>query len=208
MKGYKQKRGKSSYRLAVYIGLALDGTSKYIKETFRGSEKEADKRLAAMITEQERGEYTPPTKQTFGEYLVDWLEYIKGQVTEGTYENYYGYYKNHIKKDSICRILITKLTALDIQRYVTKLSKSKITIKNRPEKTLSPKTIKDILSMIKTALKQACIWRITKDNPAQYVAPPKATAFIFSFCLQFTWECVKGKSGDCAGRMSILKNAH
>jgi integrase len=177
MKGYKQKRGKNSYRLAVYIGLAPDGTSEYIKETFHGSEKEADKRLAAMITEQERGEYTPPSKQTFEEYLIDWLEYIKGQVTEGTYENYYGYYKNHIKKDSICRIPITKVTALDIQRYVTKLSKSKITIKNRPEKTLSPKTIKDILSMIKTALKQACVWRITKDNPAQYVAPPKATKF-------------------------------
>jgi integrase len=177
MKGYKQKRGKNSYRLAVYIGLDPDGTSEYIKETFHGSEKEADKRLAAMITEQERGEYTPPTKQTFGEYLVDWLEYIKGQVTEGTYENYYGYYKNHIKKDSICRIPITKVTALDIQRYVTKLSKSKITIKNRPEKTLSPKTVKDILNMVKTALKQACIWRILKDNPAQYVAPPKAVKF-------------------------------
>ena len=98
MKGYKQKRGKNSYRLVVYVGLAPDGRSEYIKETFHGSDKEADKRLAAMITENDRGEYTPPTKQTFGEYLLVWLEYIKGQVSEGTYENYCGYFKNHIQK--------------------------------------------------------------------------------------------------------------
>jgi integrase len=177
MKGYKQKRGKNSYRLVVYVGLAPDGRSEYIKETFHGSDKEADKRLAAMITENDRGEYTPPTKQTFGEYLLVWLEYIKGQVSEGTYENYCGYFKNHIQKDLICRINIAKLAAFDLQKFVARLAKTKTKIKYRPDDLLSPKTVKEILCMIKTALKQACVWQILKDNPAQYVMPPKTKKY-------------------------------
>jgi integrase len=177
MKGYKQKRGLNSYRLAVYVGLAPDGRSEYIKETFHGSDKDADKRLAAMITENDRGEYTPPTKQTFGEYLLVWLEYIKGQVSEGTYENYYGYYKNHIKNDLISRVNIVKLTAFDLQKFVSKIAKSKTLVKYRPNDIISPKTVKEILCMIKTALKQACIWKIIKDNPSQYVMPPKSVRY-------------------------------
>ena len=176
MKGYIQKRGKSSYRLSVYVGLDSEGKNEYIKETFHGTEKEAENRLAAMITENNKGEYIPPSKQAFGEYMVQWLEYIKDHVSEGTYENYYGYYKNHIQKDGICRLNIAKLTAYELQKFVTNLSKRKKTQKNR-EGTLSAKTIKEILNVVKTALKQACIWQIIKENPAQYVTPPKVPKY-------------------------------
>lgn len=173
MKGSKTKRGENSWLIRIYAGIdSSTGKQKYIQETVCGNEKTADARIAEVITLLNKGDWVDPSKLTFGEFMEQWLDsYVKTSTSEGTFEWYNGLVENHIKTSPISRITVVKLSALDIQNFIAKkTSDKKMTDKN---KKLAPKTVREILAMIKLALKFACIWRIIKDNPAQYVVPPK-----------------------------------
>lgn len=174
MKGSKTKRGKNSWLLSVYQGLDENGKRKYYRETFKGSERAADNRLAELVTQENKNELIEPSKLNFGQFLDLWIEnYAESSVSEGTLENYRSMINKHIKKDSIAKIQLTKLDSFMIQNYIAKKMKSG-RIDGRGDK-LSPKSVKEQLSLIKNALKYACIWRILKENPSQYVQPPKVS---------------------------------
>lgn len=175
MRGSKTKRG-SSWLLSVYQGLDADGKRKYYRETFKGTERAAENRLAELVSQENKSELIEPSKLSFGAYLDLWVEnYAEPSVSEGTLENYKSMINKHIKKDPISLIKITKLDSFMIQNYIAKKLKSK-RIDGRGDK-LSPKSVKEQLSLIKNALKYACIWRILKENPAQYVQPPKVSKY-------------------------------
>jgi integrase len=176
MRGSKTKRGKSSWLLSVYQGLDADGKRRYYRETFKGTERAADNRLAELVTQENNNDLVEPSKLTFGAYLDLWLEnYAESAVSTGTLENYRSMINKHIKKDPIASIKITKLDSFMIQNYIAKKIKSG-RIDGRGDK-LSPKSVKEQLGLIKNALRYACIWRILKENPAQYVQPPKVVKY-------------------------------
>jgi integrase len=172
MQGSIVKRGENSYQISVYNGKdPKTGRSTYIRETFRGSDKAADERRHELINQINKKQYVPPSKLTFGEYLEQWLEAAKNSVSEGTYDNYKTHIKEHFIKDSIGQIKLDKVTAFDIQGYINRTIGSP-RADGRPG-GVSAKTVKDHLGTIKKALKDACIWGILKNNPAQYIASPK-----------------------------------
>jgi integrase len=172
MRGSKVKRSKNSWQLSVYQGIDVTGHRRYYRETFKGTERAAENRLAELVTQENKNELAEPSKITFGAYLDLWIEnYAESTVSIGTLENYKSIVNKHIKKDPISSIQITKLDSFMIQNYIAKKLKSG-RIDGRGDK-LSPKSVKEQLSLIKNALKYACIWRILKENPAQYVQPPK-----------------------------------
>ncbi len=172
MKGSKIKRGENSWLIRIYDGIDPEtGKKKYLPETFHGTADEADDRIHEIITDRNRGEYIEPSKMTFGEYLLHWLENIKNTISEGSYDDYKTHVKKHLLKDKITKVKLLKLTALDIQGYLNrKLGSPRVD--GRPG-GVSAKTTKNHLGTIKKALKDACIWRILKENPAQYVTAPK-----------------------------------
>lgn len=172
MKGSKTKRGENSWLLRIYDGVdPVTGKKKYLRETFIGSENKADNRLQEIIVDRNRGEYVEPSKVTFGEYLLHWIDTIKNTISDGTSDDYNNHIKNHILKDKISQIQLIKLNALDIQGYLNR----KIGAPRADKRTggISAKSVSNQLGTIKKALKDACIWRILKENPAQYVSPPK-----------------------------------
>ncbi len=176
MRGSKTKRGKNSWLLSVYQGLDINGKRKYYRETFKGSERAADNRLAELVTEENNNDLAEPSKLTFGAYLDLWLEnYAESSVSEGTLENYRSMINKHVKKDLIATVKITKLDSFMIQNYIAKKLKSG-RVDGRGDK-LSPKSVKEQLGLIKNALKYACVWRILKENPAQYVQSPKVPKY-------------------------------
>jgi hypothetical protein len=55
-------------------------------------------------------EFVEPSKMSFYQFLKDvWLPHIEADDTEGTYSNYAGYIENHIKKEPIAKIPMSKL---------------------------------------------------------------------------------------------------
>jgi integrase len=86
------------------------------------------------------------TKKTlYDDWLLKWLEIKKNYVKESTYANYsnivFNYIKPYFKGTSL-----SKLKSNDIQKFILYCYK---------EKYLSPKTIKDIIIIIKMSLREA-----------------------------------------------------
>lgn len=166
------------WRIKVYKG-KVNGRSDYHRETVYGDERDVELRIAEIETDLRRGEYQEPSRILFGNFAEEFLDGHAPNVSEGTLENYRGYLENHIKPDPIAQKTITKIVPLDVQRFVNRLA-VKPRADNKPG-TLSAKTVREILALIKLIFAHACFWQIRKDNPAQYVKAPRAERKPVSF---------------------------
>jgi integrase len=176
MRGHiKEMIKNKKYYIRVYRGL-VDGKKKYHCEMFNGTLRQAESRLNEILGEISTNTFVDPSKMTFGAFLDNWLANCpEVSASKGTYEWYKGVIENHIKKDPIGKISITKLSSFDIQNYITRTLKKK-RVDGKPG-TLSPGTVKNHLGLIKTALKTACVWRVIRENPAEYVQAPKVQKY-------------------------------
>lgn len=175
MRGHIKEMGKNKFYLRVYRGL-VDGRKKYHCEMFNGTRRQAESRLNEILGEISTNTFVDPSKMTFEVFLDNWLANCPEiTATAGTFEWYKGVVNNHIKKDPLGKTPMHKLTSYDIQNYVTRTLKKK-RVDGKPG-TLSPNTVKNHLGLIKTALRTACIWKVIRENPAEYVQPPKASRY-------------------------------
>jgi integrase len=71
MSGHIVERGPN--RWGIVLEIYVDGRRKQRWSTFRGTKREAQKRLAELITEREHGSYIEPSKQTVAHYFEGWL---------------------------------------------------------------------------------------------------------------------------------------
>lgn len=128
-------------------------------ETFYGSLSQARQRAAELEVAKRR--YGPKqAAKTVGEYLLVWLEKIKGTVSERSHETY----SWHVKKllPVVGGLPLYDLTGFDLQEGLGKL-------------TGSPKTVKDIYNTLKTAFRQAVAWGLLGVSPAEGLRSPKVT---------------------------------
>jgi integrase len=176
MPGYKRKRGKG-WELQIYKGRNPEtGEKEYHSEMFYGTEYQADKKLAEMSTDVDRGEFVEPAKVTFYEYLKgEFLPHILADDDLGTWEDYNGITENHIKNDPLGRMIITKITTREVEAYkIKKLNSDRID--GRPGK-LSAKTVKNHIIMIKAAFNYACYLKMFNFSPIHYVKYPKVPKY-------------------------------
>ncbi|MBC7324142.1 MAG: site-specific integrase, partial [Moorella sp. (in: Bacteria)] len=65
------------------------GKRRRIKRAFQGNKRDAEKEMARLIAEVERGTYIEPSRMTFGEYTLSWLEdYGRIKLSPTTYRRY------------------------------------------------------------------------------------------------------------------------
>lgn len=173
---YKRKRG-SSQQLQVYKGKnPITGKKEYYYETFRGTDYQADKRLAAIQTDMDRSEFIEPSKLTFYQFLKEeFLPHIKSDKSLGTWEEYNGIVENHIKNDPLGKMIITKITNREATGY--KLRMLETPCLKRKNRTLSPKTVKNHIIMLKAAFNYACELGMFNHNPLKYLRFPEVPDF-------------------------------
>lgn len=96
MKGSISKRGKTSYQIQVSVGRQPDGTYKRVRETVRGTKPEAQRRLAELIMELERGDHQPLDAIKLNQLYERWMEaHVVPNLepsTRQTYTDMYNYY--------------------------------------------------------------------------------------------------------------------
>lgn len=116
-----EQRSKHSYTLRVYLGRdPTTGKKRYMTETVRGTKRQAQRRLAEIISEINRGLLTRPSRMTLREYLLRWLEdYAKVNVGPKTYERYEEIYRLHLIP-ALGKIPLADLQPSHIQSYYTK----------------------------------------------------------------------------------------
>lgn len=147
------KKGENIYKRkdnrweARYIkGYHTDGRPKYgycYGKTYREAKQKVTQSKAALLSG--RPEPTMSRRRRFAFYCDEWLRINRDRVKESTYVKYYGILEKHVKP-RLGGCLMQALDSLIIEQFSHDLLY---------EEELSPKTVKDILTMLHTIIKYA-----------------------------------------------------
>ena len=73
MKGHLLERSPGHWAIVLDVKDPSTGKRRRKWHSFRGGKREAQKRLAELITELQQGAYVEPNKQTVAAYFTTWL---------------------------------------------------------------------------------------------------------------------------------------
>jgi integrase len=118
------------------------------------------------------GTFVQPSRQTVKEYIVDWLEAIRGSLEPSTWASYDRYLRLHV----LPRIGAVPLQALDAGT-LNKLYSALLAEGGRRDGKpggLSPRTVRYLHTILHRALKDAVAWGRLVRNTAEAARPPRA----------------------------------
>ena len=136
----KDKRWEARYIKAYHP----DGTPKYgycYGKTYREAKQKVTQAKTALLTEKPIA--TTSRKRRFAFYCDEWLRINRNRIKESTYVKYSGIIEKHIKP-KLGGCLVQSLTSLIVEQFSHDLLY---------EEELSPKTVKDILTMLHSVIK-------------------------------------------------------
>lgn len=90
MAGHLTKRGENSWRLHAYIGRDAQGRRRYATKTVHGTKREADRALAAFVTEvsRDRTASSAAESMTVSQVVSNWLEAKAPTLSPVTVDRY------------------------------------------------------------------------------------------------------------------------
>lgn len=157
-------RQRSDGRWEARLTLGYDeGTGKRKTLSIYGAtQKEVKKKLTEKLRQLDTNCYIDDDKRTIGQYLDAWFnEFIAPIQKPYTVTTYRSIIKNHLKPN-LGAVKLCDLTTEQVQKMVRKLvSDGK-----------APKTIKNILTVLNSALEQAVKSQTIQRNPAKYAKLP------------------------------------
>lgn len=166
MKGFMQQRGKA-WELRVYLGRDPEsGKRQYASKTVRGSKREAQSALAAMVAAADQGA-VGRARGTVGELLERWFEHAAPDFSPKTALETRGVLDRYLVPD-LGEVSLAKLRADDLDRYYRRLRE-----RGRSGRPLAPATIKRIHGILRRALSQGVRWGWLATNPAASATPPR-----------------------------------
>ena len=174
MKGHVRERGKGNWYAVLSVRDPQSGKRKVQWRSLPGckGKREAQGECARIPTEMQSGGYVAPDKTTVAQFLERWLDYIKTQVAPSTHERYTEFVRNNIVPE-LGALRLAKLCPEHISgAYSRALTNGR---RDGRDGGLAPLTIRHMHTLLKQALKQACVWRAISHNPAALVKPPRTT---------------------------------
>ncbi len=153
---FKRKDGRYEARVLDTRRFGSDGKRKY-KSFYGATKKEAMDKAIAFLYEVKQGAYCDESTVTVAECVNEWFEKrIKMKREPLTVASYTGIIKNHINPN-LGGIRVQSLQPGDIEDMAETLSKKK----------LSPKTVKNVITVLHTALAYAIKKGIIVKNPCE-----------------------------------------
>lgn len=155
------------YQLAVSEGTDSNGhRQRHYKTITAKNDREAEKALAAFITEVEGGNYVEPTKLDFEEVFYKWIDSHQGEkeLAPKTKARYEELFKLRIK-EYFNRYKLEKINATIIDDFFTEIRNSE-RLDNRPGK-LSEQSIKHHYRLISAVFAYAYRKGLIKLNPME-----------------------------------------
>jgi integrase len=163
MAGQIIKKSENTYLVRIFMGRDEKGKRRYFSKTIRGTKKDAQKYLNAVLRDKDLGMFVEPASMTLNEYLNKWLESAaRPRVAQRTADGYEALLKRYIR-NRLGNKQLDKLQALDIQKVYGEMQ----------ELGLSARVVRHTHSALRNALKQAVKWGIIARNPADLVELPK-----------------------------------
>ena len=166
------QRKDNRWEAQSYYGTdEITGKRKKITK-YGATEKEAVGKVRDALAEIKNGTYVEPNKMTVSKWFKEWLEiYAKPNVKQSTYVNY----RTHIESRIIPAIGNLKLQRLRVdilQKFFNEQAESGSLIK--PGEPLSPKTVRNLYTMMQTALQQAYLNELLPKKYIDSVKIPSA----------------------------------
>src|ERR1700680_1015762 len=156
------KNGRDVWTALIPRPKSPDGKRRQHRFTFVGNKKEAEKALAAELVGIGEGSFIPPTRATFGQYLVDWLAGAQSRYTAHTWQ----------RLESLIRVhLIPRLGAMPLQTMTASdLNKA---YANWCEEGLSRRTVLQQHLWIHRILDQAFREGLVRQNVSKMADRPR-----------------------------------
>lgn len=161
------------------IGYKPDGSIKYRQFTGK-RQSDVKEKMDKIKSEIRTNTYVEPNKITLKEWLDTWLNVtIKESVKNTTWLSYKGIIENHVIPE-IGGIKLLQLQTANLQKLYNDKLKSGRLDKRKIDGTmklkdggLSPKTIRYMHTIIRSALEQAVNEKVVQVNVAEYAKLPK-----------------------------------
>lgn len=162
MRGHVRQRGNKWVAVAY-----VEGRHRWLG-TF-DSRKGAQRKLTEAHAAADRGNFIEPTKQTVGEFLVEWLEARRAQLRPRTFGNYSRDIQGHL----IPRIGGVKLARLEPSR-INAVYADLLANGNRVTgKGLSARAVQHVHVVLGRACEDAVKWGRLSRNPVRLADAPK-----------------------------------
>ncbi len=169
--GTIRSRSNGIFQLIYSLGNdPLTGKRKRVFLTFKGTRQQAERELRRILRTLDTGEYVEPSAIKTGDFLAQWRDAVRNQVSPKTHERYAQIVDHYlIPRFGACPLV--KLSPIAIQQVYLDLE-FKGSYLNK-EKGLSPKSRLDIHRVFKLALKHAVRMRLITFNPVENVKAPR-----------------------------------
>ncbi|MHB8084201.1 MAG: tyrosine-type recombinase/integrase [Dehalococcoidia bacterium] len=171
MRGHIVKRYKGSYTIVLNLGKDPEtGKPKQQWISVKGTKKNAEKRLAELLHDLDKGTFIKPEKVTVKEYLERWLkDNVLPNVAPRTAEGYEHIVRQHLIP-GLGSIILAQLKPEHLQRYYAE----KLEGGRRDGKGgLSARTVRHHHVTLHTALSIAVKMGLLMRNVADAVTPPR-----------------------------------
>lgn len=151
-----------SYRFRDHHGKQKERTGYPTKRT-------AEAGLRDVLGKVDRGTYREPKRIGFSDFAERWLATVEGAVKPATLVSYQGAVRNHLTP-YFGNVHLAKLTREHVDTFVSdKLG----AVKEDGKPQWSPKTLANVLMVLKRLLGVAVEWEYLAHNPAERVKPPR-----------------------------------
>ena len=171
----KRKDGRWEGRYTA--GYDSETGKRVTKNVLGRTQAEVKEKLKSAIGDSQRLDISKAGNYTVATWVRTWYEvFLQFQIGVDTREYYTNYIENHIVP-GIGKSMLDKLTTIQIQRFYNNLQKNgRVQRKGYPElkdKTLSPRVVRGVHTLLSNCLDQAVSERLILVNPAQGCKLPK-----------------------------------
>jgi len=161
MKGHIRERSPGRWAIVIDVRDPQTGKRKRRWHKFQGTKREAQIQCAKLISEAQGGGAVDPSRITLGEFLDRFLrDWVPLHLAARSVESYVGALA-HVRRHLGNRRL-QALRPADLAALYASLSRS----------GLAPRTVKHTHVILHRALKEAKVWGLLRDNPAETAKPP------------------------------------
>ena len=168
MRGSLLKRGET-WSYVLYLGRGPDGKKQQKWVGGFRTRREAEAALTEALERVRTGTWADPGRQTFGEYLEDWLTAIRPSLRSSTATSY----EHTLRKWVIPRIGHLRLGALSSAKLSALYGELLRSGRHDGKGGLSARSVAYTHRIVTHALKDAVAWGLLARNPAAHVDPPR-----------------------------------
>jgi integrase len=164
--GYLRQRSAGSWTVTVFLGKGAEGKPRQATKTVRGTKHEAEREMARMIAERDRGVDLRPERLTVTELASRWLDSKRPNLAASTSLSYEILLRLHVIP------VIGNVRLRDLKPLHIEAVKSKVT-----ESGGSQKLALNVFRVLNAVLKQGVRWQLLAVNPCTAVDAPRPRRF-------------------------------